>query len=256
MALDELRAELQDRIRGNRTNAVIARNTALDLAKRIERDISDIRRKLEHDEVEDLADGNAIGYSSLFDSGPFNLERNLVRIVHFIGEMKVAQHDLEVVEAEGALLRLADRPLRAVVGDPVPAGGRTVVRQNPEPYIDHGFVPKADAWQYCDSTYQGRDNEDAVCGQPLIYHKTLAEGYSRCGLPREAHSTDPTVAGVGRHDFYGIEALGENCQYPVKVEDRRPDPRSHRFQGGNGSKCTYSSYGVECQGTRRDHELM
>lgn len=298
MSADERLLELQERVRGNRSNAVICRNTALDIAKRIERDISDIRRKLEHDEVEDLADGSTIGYSSLFDSGPFNLERNLVRIVHFIGEMKVAQHDIEELKKEAALASVADRPgpvLRAVGREPAfKETGHTFERklyteeckhcsqpaeahaqqaeestaaEARDPWIAHGFIPQEGAHRFCAAEVEGKDQEVSPCGHPLEAHKFLDDAYGRCGLPREAHSIHPSpVDGIDSphgHDFVPLiqgdsKEAWQNCQAVVKVsvEDRRPDPRSHRFQGGNGSKCTYSSYGVECQGTRRDHELM
>jgi hypothetical protein len=221
MALDELRAELQDRIRSNRTSAVIARNTALDLAKRMERDISDLRRKLEHDELEDLDDGSVVSYSSFFTSDPFNLERNLVRIVHFLGEVKVAKHDLETIEAEGALLRLADRPIRGVVGEPSPAGGGvTVVRQNPEPHINHGFEPQKGARRYCAVKYEDQDKDMVPCGQALEFHKFLAGGYRRCSQPRSAHSVHPSKVdpydSPHGHEFLGIVSTGsEDCQQVV-----------------------------------------
>ena len=257
MSVDERRLELQDRVRANRTNAGIARNTAFDLAQRLEQDLLTIRRKLEHDELEELADGRAIGYSSFFTSDPFNLERNLVRIIHFIGEMKVAQHDLEELDKEVALTMTAHG-----VGRRTEVGTIAAIRKSVEaPYIEHGFIPKVGAWRYCDNTYQGKDNDEATCGNAIEFHKVLDPAYMRCGLTKVAHSTHPSpVDGESNphgHDFYNVTEVGDGewftCNYPVKVEDRKPDPHSHLFQGGNGSSCTYSSYGVECGEIRKAH---
>jgi hypothetical protein len=143
--------------------------------------VTDLRRKLEHDELEDL--DAAISYSGIMTSDAFALERFLVRIVHFVGEMKVARYDLKELQKEAALAVVAGpTPIRGVVGSPVPAGRERV------PYIEHPFVPKADAWQFCASTIVGKEGEAYPCGGRIEAHKVV----ERCGLPREAHSIHPS----------------------------------------------------------------
>jgi hypothetical protein len=247
MSLDEQLAELHQRVISSRTNAVIARNVALDGLRALERTVGEMRRKLDHDELEDLDTGGTIPYAGIFGTTAFDIERNLVRVVHFLSDMKVAQHDREELLKDVALAKVADLP-RVHALTPVENG----------PWIDHPFVPKPDAWQYCASTYKGTEGDTVQCGMRIEGHKVV----QRCGMPKEAHSPQPSsVYGIDSPHGHTFMAPrddegrigGLDCQYPVPPS---VDLHSHRFQGGNGSQCTYSSYGVECGGIRRDHELL
>jgi hypothetical protein len=157
VSLDERLAELQDRARGNRTNAVVARNQAFDLAKRIERDVTDLRRKLEHDELEDL--DAAISYSGIMTSDAFALERFLVRIVHFVGEGKEGEaypcggriEAHKVVERCGL-------PREAHSIHPSPVNDRN--SPSGHPFVAPIGGDSREAWQDCQMAVVARQDHD------------------------------------------------------------------------------------------------
>lgn len=150
------------------------------------------------------------------------------------------------------------------IGGTVPGAAKAEAR---DPWISHGFMPTMGAHQFCAAMVEGPENEATICGQHERAHKQLAEEYSRCGLPKEAHSIHPSpvneIDSPHGHEFIPPMAgdskeAWQNCQFVVMNNpSTRPDPRSHRFQGGNGAYCTYSIQGMmECGGARRDHELL
>ena len=291
MSLDERLAELMQRKIQGRTNAVIARNVALDDLRFLEKAVGELRRRLDHDDLETLDSGGTIPYMGIFGAMPGNIERNLVRMIHFISDMKVAEYDMAEAMKETALGELTGPiPIRGRIGDPVPAGGSAVDDNHPfketelrpnycgdcgkgaewhpmrtaeaparDPWITHGFIPEPGEPRLCSVLVEGRDRESSACHQSPDAHQTFGVGWGRCQLQREMHSVHPSpvdnAASPSGHAFESVSG-DDFCSAIVKREDLRPDPRSHRFQGGHGSKCTYSSYGVECEGTRRDHELL